>query len=568
MRTFWEGGVIVAVGLLLGAGWSVASGAPWHGTSDEAGAAGAPVGPHDGVGAVARALQTRPTPGGTILVLPLDGVGATRRTTTGSFNLTEEAELLASDGAAGDEFGTWVALEGDTALAGAPFDRDQGLNSGSAYVFVRTGTTWTQQAKLAAEDGAYAYWFGVSVALSGNIALVGALGANGTAFASGAAYAFVRSGTTWTQEAKLVASDGASGDDFGSSVALSGNTAVIGAGGDDDHGYDSGSTYVFVRTGTVWTQQAKLAASDAAAGSGMGAAVDVDGDTAVAGVWRSSPGAAYVFVRNGTAWTQEAKLVADDVAVGQYFGFGVDVEGDFAIVGASGDAAAGENSGAAYVFARNGTSWTQEAKLVASDGSPWSFFGYAVAFDGDTAAVGARGGTTGSAYVFERGGTGWTEEAKLGPSDGAVGDAFGRSVGLNGGTVLVGASSHDHLGRDSGSAYVYRLTPLTPSRSVALDIDPDTLNLKSRGRWITAYLTTEGAPASDIDPESLRLNGALAPAWWDVQVDGTLMVKFDRAAVESMVAPGESVAMWVTGQWRDGEPFEARDTIRVIDPGR
>jgi hypothetical protein len=177
---------------------------------------------------------------------------------------TQQAKLTASDGAAGDSFGSSVALSGDTALVGAPYD-DVGANTdqGSAYVFVRSGATWSQQAKLIASDGAAYDYLGASVALSGDTALVGAhwneIGAN---FDQGSAYVFVRSGTTWSQQAELTAADGTTWDSFGHSVALSGDTALVGANWDDTC---QGSAYAFVRSGATWNQQAKLTASDGAA---------------------------------------------------------------------------------------------------------------------------------------------------------------------------------------------------------------------------------------------------------------------------------------------------------------
>src|SRR5205085_941741 len=173
---------------------------------------------------------------------------------------TQFGNLTASDGAADDLFGDSVALSGDAALVGAVFDAiGANSNQGSAYVFVRSGTTWTQQQKLTASDGATNDQFGRSVALSGNTALVGADGGNAN---QGSAYVFVRSGTIWMQQQKLIASDGAVGDFFGVSVALSGETVFVAASSDDIGANASqGSAYVFVRTGTAWTQQQKLTAS-------------------------------------------------------------------------------------------------------------------------------------------------------------------------------------------------------------------------------------------------------------------------------------------------------------------
>ena len=192
---------------------------------------------------------------------------------------TEIVKLTASDAAAGDWFGRYVAVSGATVVVGAPNDDDNGSNSGSAYVFVRSGISWSQQAKLTASDAAAFDFFGVSVAISGDTAVVGANFDDGKGVDSGSAYVFVRSGTTWTEQAKLTASDAAALDQFGIEVSISGDTAVVGAFSDDDSGSRSGSAYVFVHSGATWTEQAKLTASDAAIDDRFGRSVSVSGDT-------------------------------------------------------------------------------------------------------------------------------------------------------------------------------------------------------------------------------------------------------------------------------------------------
>ena len=269
--------------------------------------------------------------------------------------VTEDAKLLASDGAAWDEFGCSVSVSGDTAVVGAIYDDDNGYNSGSAYVFVRSGSTWSEQAKLTASDGAADDYFGRSVSVSGDTAVVGALGDDDNGSASGSAYVYVRSGTSWTEQAKLTASDGAADDRFGLSVSVSGDTAVVGAFWDDDNGSDSGSAYVFVRSSGVWTQRQKLTASDAAAGDSFGCSVSVSADTAVVGAFYDDDnggdsGSAYVFVRSGSTWTERAKLTGSDGAADDRFGGSVSVSGDTAVVGAYGDDDNGTTSGSAYVF--------------------------------------------------------------------------------------------------------------------------------------------------------------------------------------------------------------------------
>ena len=261
---------------------------------------------------------------------------------------------------------------------------------------------------------------------------------------------------TLAQEAKLTASDAAAGDLFGFSVAISGETAVVGALSDDTAaGTDAGSAYVFVRSGISWSQQAKLTASDAAAGDDFGESVAISGNTIVVGADLDDDagnfsGSAYVFVRSGTSWSQQAKLTAGDAAAGDQFGFYVGISGETVVVGCLGDDSGGTEAGAAYVFVRSGTSWSQQQKLTASDAAAGDLFGFSVTIGGDTVVVGAplddtgAGSDAGSAYVFVRSGTSWSQQAKLTASDAAAGDQFGRNaVGISSDTVVVGAPFDD-----------------------------------------------------------------------------------------------------------------------------
>jgi hypothetical protein len=269
---------------------------------------------------------------------------------------TEEAKLFAPDGGPGDRFGVSVSLDGDTVLIGA--DSDVGL-AGSAYVFVRTGGAWVQQAKLVASDGASQDHFGISVALDGNTAVIGAWLDDDHGNASGSAYVFTRAGSVWTERAKLVPDDGEDFDKFGRYVALDGNTALIGAYEDDDRGFQAGSVYVYTGSGSVWTVQAKLLAADGAIGDNFGRSVALDGEIALIGAYAhddtpAGPGAAYVFLREDGLWTQQAKLLAADGADGDELGTNVALDGDTALVGADGDDDNGPGSGAAYVFRLHG----------------------------------------------------------------------------------------------------------------------------------------------------------------------------------------------------------------------
>ncbi|HRI71087.1 MAG TPA: FG-GAP repeat protein, partial [Polyangium sp.] len=253
----------------------------------------------------------------------------------------EQAKLTSSDGAAQDDFGWAIALSGDTALIAARSD-DIGGNGdqGAVYVFARNGTMWTEQTKLVASDGAANDYFGSSVALSGDTALIAAPGVDtGPNVDNGAVYVFARNGTTWTEQTKLVASDGNTRDFFGWSVALSDDTALIGASNVSVTGNNGqGSAYVFVRNGTTWTEQTKLIASDGAAGDRFGASVALSVDTALIGAYNTYAGtnielgSAYVFVRNGATWTEQAELIASDRQKGDSFGRSLALSGDTAVI--------------------------------------------------------------------------------------------------------------------------------------------------------------------------------------------------------------------------------------------
>jgi hypothetical protein len=358
---------------------------------------------------------------------------------------------MASDAQESDQFGVSVAVSGDTAVIGAYAEDTGGSNAGAAYVFTRSGGSWTQQAKLLASDAQSSDYFGRSVAVSGDTAVIGAYGEDTGGSYAGAAYVFTRSGGAWVEQAKLMASDAQADDYFGRSVAVSGDTAVIGAYGEDTGGSYAGAVYVFTRSGGAWVEQAKLLASDAQANDNFGDSVAVSGDTAVIGAYGedtggSYAGAAYVFTRSGGAWVEQAKLLASDAQSSDYFGDSVAVSGDTAVIGAYREATGGSSAGAAYVFTRSGGSWIQQAKLMASDAQADDYFGRSVSVSGDTAVISAYGEDTGGSYagavyVFTRSGGSWIQQAKLMASDAQADDYFGYSVSVSGDTAVIGSSN-------------------------------------------------------------------------------------------------------------------------------
>ncbi len=398
--------------------------------------------------------------------------GKTVETQTADDAVGQSARLIGSDGASSDNFGISVAVDGDTAIIGSYID-DIGANvdQGSAYVFVRNGSTWTEQAKLVGFDGAAGDNFGFSVAINGNTAVIGAYAKTvGPNTSQGAAYVFVRSGTTWTQQAQLLAVGGSAFDLFGVSVSISGETAVIGAWADDHFFTDQGSAYVFVRSGTTWAQQAQLLAQIPAASDFFGRSVSISGDTAVVGApfdddGFTDLGTAHVFVRSGTTWTYQATLQDPIGQINAFFGYSVAIDGETAVIGAYGQSVLPNNAqGSAIVFIRTGTTWSLQAQLIDANGRPQDFLGVSVAIDGDLVVAGAFGDDVGanskqaSAFLFSRTGTVWTQRQHLTASDGADTDRFGNCVAISGNTIIVGANTDD-IGSnfDQGSAYAFRV---------------------------------------------------------------------------------------------------------------
>ena len=316
---------------------------------------------------------------------------------------------------------------------------------------------WEQYAHVMASDAATDDKFGLSCAADGDTCVVGAGYDDDDGTDSGSAYVYVRSGMVWVQQAKLSGSLVSANHVFGRNVGISGDTIVTGA----YYGY--GEAYVFKRSGTTWTQEGVLSADDEATGDDFGHDVKVDGDTLVVGAPRDddtnpSSGSAYVFIRPGnTGWNQQAKLTASDPGVAHEFGHSVDIAGDTVLVGCWHDDDGGIRAGSAYVFTRSGTTWTQEAKLTASDAATEDSFGTCARIDGDTAVISApyKGSERGAVYVFTRSGTTWTQEAKLVPNDSNQGDYFGIGIDISGDTVAIGAYEDDDNGYQSGSVYVF-----------------------------------------------------------------------------------------------------------------
>ena len=431
----------------------------------------------------------------------------------------ELQKLLASDAASSDLFGWSVSIssDGSTAIIGAYLENTSpNTDNGAAYVFTRSAGVWSQQQKLLASDAASSDNFGYSVALSSdsNTAIVGAYNESTSPNSeNGAAYVFTRSSGTWTQQQKLTASDAATDDSFGYSVALSsdGNTALIGAYTVDDPNTNQGSAYVFTRSAGTWTEQQQLTASDYSSGDQFGWSVSLssDGNTAIIGansndVTITDQGAAYVFTRSAGVWTEQQRLVASDAAVSDQFGYSVALsqDGNTAIIGAYlENTSPNTDNGAAYVFTRSAGVWSQQQKLTASVAAVEDYFGVSVALssDGNTAVIGAFERDTspntnqGAAYVFTRTSGTWTEQQKLTASDAASSDRFGGSVALSsdGNTAIIGSNLEDTSPNTSnGAAYIYALGRILDNKLYSYD--------STTGAWDVSAFGEISAPTFSI----------------------------------------------------------------------
>ena len=302
-----------------------------------------------------------------------------------------EQKILTSGSGVYENFGGGVAINGSYAFVGAnSANVGDSTSQGKVYVYRHIGMDWPQHQALASSDGRPNSFFGTTVAMDGNYAIVGAIGANvGDSTFQGKAYIFINNGGTWEEEAILTASDGRAGDRFGFAVDIFGDYAIVGIG---NFGGGTGKAYIFHRSGTAWTEEAILVPSDGNSGDYFGAAVSISNDYAVAGTrfHNSNTGKAYVYNNNGGNWDGEVKITASDAAVAAEFGVSVDIEGSVLVVGANGVKVNGhQNHGKAYVYELANGNWEEQATLVGSDGGALDGLGFVVKISGQWIAASA-----------------------------------------------------------------------------------------------------------------------------------------------------------------------------------
>jgi FG-GAP repeat len=365
------------------------------------------------------------------IVLWADAISASPFDVRATTAFTEQARLASPD--TFSQYGFSAAISGDTAIVGLPSNTPQNVRSGAALIYVRSGATWSQQAQLLASDPAADARFGSAVAITGDTAFVGASNRAAGGFDTGVVYVFTRSSGVWTQSARLRPADDAV--QFGTSMAVSGNTLLVGS-------FGSGG-YVYTGSGASWTQQARLNTSDVNPGnngSRGGLEVSISGDTAVLGNGSESSltGGAFVFIRTGGSWTRQAILLAPEANSVARFGLAVAVSGDSVLVGAPNDRPNGViGAGAVYPYTRRGGVWTQGSRLLAPNLIGGEQFGRRLSMINDRAIA--------NATPITRVGNSWTLDTTLSTSDGAL--AVPAAVAIQGTSLI--------MTRSSAASYVF-----------------------------------------------------------------------------------------------------------------
>jgi len=415
-----------------------------------------------------------------------------------------QAKIIANDAEESDYFGS-VSISGDYAIVGAWGEGTGGTWAGAAYIYHRTAlNTWDTGTKIMADNAGERDYFGSSVSISGDYAIVGAYSEDTGGSDAGAAYIFYRDGATWSQQAKIWAGYPDDIDWFGYSVSISGDYAIAGAPLEDTVGSEDGAAYIFHRdNGVEWRQATQIVADDAEARDNFGISVSISGDYAIVGASAedtggSDAGAAYIFHRDGEWWPQQAKIMAPDAQASDYFGIPVSISGDYAIVGSKGEDTGGSAAGAAYIFHRSGeNTWDTGTKVMASDAAADDNFGRSVSISGPYAIVGAdkedtRGLDAGAAYLYSRTGENtWDTGTKIMADDAAADDNFGSSVSIFGYYAIVGANHEDEGGLDAGAAYI--IDHDLPAAIDLLSFEAEWVDGGAALYWLTGSETDCGA---------------------------------------------------------------------------
>ena len=438
-------------------------------------------------------------------------------------------KIFPSDGSTSDEFGYAVSISGEFAIVGAREDDDRGSNSGSAYIYQLKNNIWEELEKIVPTDGVAGDYFGNAVSISGDYAIIGAYQDDDKATNSGSAYIYKRNADDWEFVTKLVPSDGAESDYYGCAVAISGDIAIVGAYNGDGKTTNTGNAYIYQRNGESWNFMTEIYANDGESSDRFGYAVAITNDYAIIGAYgdddnASNSGAAYIYQRNGTYWTYITKLKPSDIESSDNFGCAVSISGDYAIVGSRYDDDKSTDSGSAYIYLRIGSNWNQIGKLVPDDGNTSDHLGSAVSIYGNYAIVGAyadddKGSDSGSAYIYQKIDNNWQQIKKFVAPDGASSDHFGNAVALSDKYAIVGSRYDDDKSTNSGTAYIYQNINITgqikdpenkPISGVSFKDYPDIEPSDDQGN----YTISEFVPSDNIQPQ--KTNHAFYPKYLDL----------------------------------------------------
>ncbi len=398
-----------------------------------------------------------------------------------NWNFGQTVKICPEDGIAGDEFGVFVSISGNYALIGASAAKVGETTCGAAYIFKNESDNWVQQAKFVPDSPDSDDLFGKILKIDGDHALVTAYNDDDMGTNAGAAYIYKRTDDNWALQDKLYAEDAAAFDIFGVAADISGDRAIIGAFGDDDNGFFSGSAYVFVLQGGEWVQEAKLLPSDGATDDKFGRSVAISDDYAVVcGVLDDDngeeSGSVYIFRRNGSSWTQEAKITPEDGAPNDRFGRSISIAGNYvAISAAQKDEHGLDGSGSAYVFKYEDGQWVQQSKLVPDDLGEGDLMGYCITSNEDFVAISAHlndemAADAGAFYLFHREGDQWSQAAKVTAENPAEMDYFGICVDICGDKLITGAPlDQSEAGIECGTAYVYDLQQYVSTQEIEVE---------------------------------------------------------------------------------------------------
>jgi len=364
-------------------------------------------------------------------------------------------EILSDDGERKNKFGHSVAIDGNTALVGAP---NNDKKRGAAYVYENIGGIWHQTQKLIADDRNINDHFGKFVAIDGNHMIIGSSTDNsGSGNNAGSAYIFENIDSTWVQTQKLFfTGSGSSHSLFGAGVSIYGDTIMVGAHSNSEKAKKAGTAFVFEKIGSTWTETQRLYTDDPKPYDYFGQSISIYDDTAVFGTWNNNhhgkvaAGSAYIFEKTDGMWNQAHQIIPNEATAKEYFGRSVSIYGDTIIIGATGNDEIARNAGSAYVFNYDGSQWTQNAKLLHDREIDSLHFGTSVSMYNDRAVIGSDS----RVFIFDFKDGEWLKVSIPKPSDAKNGDMYGTSVSISNSVIIVGSSEHDENGLDSGSAYL------------------------------------------------------------------------------------------------------------------